>query len=272
MGVARMSGLIVPQLGRKLRLLVDYGRYESLKALAASLGRSDITLRGWVNGASGTPPDRIPPEHVARFLSLYAAALPSLSEPMLRNMVLGPAEDLEALLAAAATPSLRDLIAREADTGSESFFLAENTLSLTRTRDERNRSAKWRARLGADFRIEFATKSRAGFVTALQSAPSGWGAVPCAFDRAYSRIHLPGPDEAGRTGWLYENTATGRHLFVAMQGAKPFPPEIAAALRDHVPLDRTILAHVMRNWRDQNQRSRRLFALEVEIERQKDAR
>jgi hypothetical protein len=143
-----MTGLIVPQLSRKLHLLITYGHHPSLEAVAKALGRSPITLRGWVHGGSGTVPDRVPPQLASRFVDLYRQALPGLTPEQIRALLLGPADDLEALFAAKAAPSFMNLVEREADWTSGTVCLDEGgSFSLVQTNKGRRRAPACRIEL-----------------------------------------------------------------------------------------------------------------------------
>lgn len=263
-----MTGLIVPQLGRKIRLLVEYGIHPSIEAVARTLDRSPITLRGWGHGSSGTVPNRVPPQVASAFLELYAAALPDLAPEQVRQLVLGPADDLEAMLSASAAPSLMVLITREADRTSGTLFDEKRgRLSLIRTNKARAARPLQTIELGRALGVEFATRSRAGFAVALQSASGGWGLVPCTLDRASGRIYLPNLNDNGSRDMLREDNEIGPHLSIAAQAGRPFPPEPFAAARDGLALDRTLLAHFARNFEAQDKTTRRLFALDLEIVR-----
>ncbi|RAP43221.1 hypothetical protein BYZ73_00480 [Rhodovulum viride] len=261
-----MIGLSVPELRRKLQLLVETGQFASRAEIAAALGRSEITLRGWVNGSSGTPPDTVPSRTEKAFRGLYARALPDLSEDRVRELLLGPADDLENLLRAAPDRSLRDLLVREADRASAALFLDESgSLSLVRRARREKGTPQFHVEIGQAFRIEFSTRSRAVFALALQAAPGGWGVVPCTFDRDRLRIHLPGAEENGEVSFLIEDNEIGRHLFIAAQAPSAFPAELLLAGRDGIPPDRTLLAHFQRHFEAQEKSARRLFAVEIEF-------
>ena len=261
-----MAGLSVPELRRKLQLLVETGHFENRAAIAKALRRSEITLRGWANGSSGAPPDIVPQQNAQNFVDLYAQALPGVSKSGIRGLLLGPADDLENLLRAAPDRSLRDLIAREADVQSAALFLDESgAFSLARRASRARSEPQYRVEIGQAFRVEFPTRSRGGFVLALQAAPGGWGVVPSALDRKAGRIHLPGADEDGALSFLIEDNERGRHLFIAAQAHTAFPSALLLAARDGIPLDRTLLAHFQRHFEAQDRSARRLFAVEIEF-------
>lgn len=263
-----MAGFSVPELRRKLNLLVETGHFADRAAIARAFGLSEITLRGWANGSSGTPPDTVPQKNVAALVDLYARALPDLSSGAIRRVLAGPASDLENLLRGGSDCSLKDLIAREADTSSAVlFFDNPNSMGLVRRATSNQPEPQFTVKIGQAFRLEFVTTSLAGFVIALQAAPSGWAVVSSSLDRKTGRIHVLGADTDGSLPFMIEDNEIGRHVFVAAQAARAFPAELHLAGQDGVPLDRTLLAHFIRHFEAQDRSSRRLLAIDIEVTR-----
>jgi hypothetical protein len=245
---------------------VQYGHYPSAAAIAHELERSPVTLRGWASGGGGAPPESVPLAMLPRFSALFARALPGYSPEQVRALLTGSADDLEQALAMRSAPALTDIIAREADQSSGSLYLENDApLGLVRVAGRGAPPPAARVPLGRRFRIAFSTRLRSGFVIGLQSAPGGWGVVPCALDRAGGTLHLPGPMDDDDPGWMSEENETGPHLFVAVQASAPFPADLYIAGRDGVALDRTLLAHVVRSFEAQDPKARRMFAMAVEI-------
>lgn len=268
-----MGGMNVPQLRRKLSLLVQYGHYESMNALAAAMNRSPITLKGWANGGSGTPAETVPQRNISALINAFARALPDLADDHIRRLLEGPADDLESFLQTSPKDGLKDLIASEADMASARIFLDESgALSLVRRARRVPPAPRYRVQLGQAFRIEVPTKSRAGFVLGLQAAPGGWGVVPATLEREAGLIHLPGPEELegahATLSYLVEENEIGSHLFIAAQSPKPFPDELLRAGRDGIPLDRTLLTRFQQHFEAQSRKYRRLFAVEIAFERE----
>lgn len=255
----------MPQLGRKLRMLVTYGHAKDMTELARQVGgRSPETLRWWQSEGGGRAANTVPERAFSDLLKVFGAALPDQTPQQVRRLVLGPADDLEHLFAPQTALSFRALIDREADWLSGTLY-REDGLALIRTHGAQGQPPQARIRRGEPFRVAFMTRLRGGFVAAFQAAPGGWGYVPSALVRATRCIHLPDLLADGSPGFMSEDNEIGRHLFVAAQAARPFPPELAAAARDGLPLDRTLLAHVVRAFEAQERSSRSLFALDVEV-------
>lgn len=260
-----MSGVPVPQLGRKLRLLVTHGHADHMTDLARKIGgRRPATLRWWQSESGGHVANTVPEDAFSDLLKVFGDALPGQTPKQLRQLVLGPADDLEGLLAPQEATSFRALIDREADRSSGTLY-REDGLGLIKAHGGHTSPPQARVRRGELFRIEFATRLRGGFVAAFQAAPGGWGSVPSVLMRGKGAIHLPDTLPDGSPGFMSEDNEIGRHLFVAAQAARPFPPELEAAARDGLPLDRTLLAHVVRVFEAQDRSTRRLFTLEVEV-------
>lgn len=257
-------GLKVPELERKLQMLIGHGLAADKEDLAEKLGGlRPNTLKWWKNGDAARAPETVSAPAVPKLLDIIQQALPDLTLQQVRQVLLGPADDLKLLLAGPPAPTIAPLIEREADFAAGRLITED--LLLVRRRDRSPQGAEHRTALGQGFRIEFATTSRAGFAVALQSGPGGWGMVPCAVDAPQRRLLLPGLDEDGQPDWMVEENEAGRHRFIAAQGNRAFPPELSAALADRLTLDRTLIAHFLRSFEAQDKFTRRLFALDVDI-------
>lgn len=114
-GEGAMAGFSVPQLLRKLGMLVQGGHFGHMNDVAADLKRGPVTVRGWGSGGGGGPPDSVPHSVLPQLVDLFTRALPDLPADEVRRLLSSPAEDLQSALGAATIPSLRDLIAHEAD-------------------------------------------------------------------------------------------------------------------------------------------------------------
>lgn len=262
-----MTGVPVPQLGRKLRMLVACGRAEDMRDLAKKIGgRSPETLRWWQSEGGGRAANTVPDRAFADLLKVFGAALPDQTPEQVRRLVLGPADDLEHLLAPIEAASFRALIEREADKSSGTIFNEDGRpLSLIKTNKPLAHPAQARVHLGDLFRIEFATRSRGGFAVAFQGAPGGWWVLPCSLDLPKRRIFLPDRDAEKTPFLMREDLDAGRHLFVAVQADRPFPSEFHAAAQDGVLLDRGLLSHFLLDLEGRPKTARKLFALDIEI-------
>lgn len=260
-----MAGQSVPELRRKLHLLIERGLFADMDAIATAIGRSPVTLRGWANGGSGSEPNTVPAKNVVSLVTLYQQALPNWSLDEIVRLLEGPADDLENAMSVPSASRMHDLLRKEASWNAATLIHDEQELSLIRRFNPEKPIPHYVVRLGMAFRLEFATRSRAGFMIGLQSAPSGWGIVPASHDRQHACIHFPGTDERGDIGMMVEQSDTGRHMFIAAQAARPFPRQLVEAGDDSIALDRNLLAHFQRHFLQQDRSTRRLFAVEIEF-------
>ena len=260
-----MAGPVIPQLGEKLRMLVACGAYPDMEGISVALARSPNTLRWWVSGDAARAPGTVSRAALPKLLAAFAKALPDLTTDEVRRALFGPAGDVETLLATTHLPSLSALIAREADRSSGTLFVRDSALSMVRTRAAAVPASTYQVTLEQDFRIEFASRSRGRYVAAFQSDLRGWGIVPVAVHPKTRHLLLPGLDGEGEPEWMFEETETGRHTFVVLQVNRPLPAELSMASRDRLSLDRSLIAHVVRNFEAQDRSTRRLFALDVDV-------
>ncbi|MCR9089219.1 MAG: hypothetical protein NXH97_21050 [Rhodobacteraceae bacterium] len=185
------------------------------QALAAAIGRKPATIRWWINGSAARAPETIAEDAVPVVLAVFAAALPDLDPAQIPSLLRGPMEDLELLLDTGAVPSLMRLVENEAQRDVGELIPARRARrDLIELSEPPERPSDAVIQRGHDFRIAFRTRGRGRFVVALQSAPSGWGVVPCSLDGDAGMIHLPGLIKGGLT-YMKERVETGRHVFVA---------------------------------------------------------
>ncbi|WP_299971483.1 hypothetical protein [uncultured Roseobacter sp.] len=262
-----MAGLYVPELARKLKLLVREGHYPDLKAIAAALGRSWITVKGWGNDGRDTPPNTVPLKNVDALISVFHKSLPHKSPEQLRHLLTGPADDLEALLSPGDGFTLAALINQEAVTGSAQLFTKPHPSSrgFVRRAGTPADAPEFRVHLGQPFRLEFATRSRASFCLALQKSPAGWAALACSLDREHRRIHLLAAEEDGSLPFMIEDQDAGAHMFVVAQAAEVFPRALYLAGRDGVPLHQALLKAFKDHFESQSRSTRKLMSVEIEF-------
>lgn len=255
----------IPQLKRKLDLLMAFGPYADRAALAARIGSRPKTLYWWETGAPGRDPEMVSASGMPKLIDAAAAAFRCLPRDQVLRLLLGPAEDFERYLATEAAPSLRRLLENEADRRKGRIFLQDGSaLSLIRTNRPEARPAQAKLRLGQYFRIEFATRHRGTFLLALQASPAGWWIVPSDTD-GKGRIHVPGLAEGGTPYLMVEETDAGFHTFVAIQATRAFPGDVLAAAKDGSMLDRAVIAHLVRDLAAQSKANRLILALDLEI-------
>ena len=219
-----MARWYVPDLARKLDLLVAYGHLPSKEAVAQAIGRSAGTIRGWIGGDKRVEPETVTDSAVPAVLAVFRDALGEIEERELRRLLEGLPEDLEELFAANAAPSLRALIDREANWSVGTVIREDGSRSLIRDRRKAPEPAEHRVALGQPFRIEFRAKIRRGFVVALQDAPGMWACAPVEFDRANGVVHLPGFEATDRRD-AHQRAATD---FRAAPDRRDRPPTASA--------------------------------------------
>lgn len=261
-----MKGVFVPELRRKLDLLIETGCFADRAELHHVLGRNETTVRGWINGGSGQPPDTIPQKAFGNVLQAFAIALPLYSNERIRDLLCGPLNDLEQTLTPASELSLSALIVREANTSSITLITEERgALGIARRAKRYEPAPQHTLSLGQWFRMEIGTRSRATCVLALQNAPSGWVIQPSMLDRDRLLIHVPGPDEKDETGYLTEENEIGRHQFIVAQCPLAFPAALLSAAHDGIILERGLVGQFADHYQSQPKTERRLFAVEVEF-------
>ena len=220
---------VVPELQKKLGLLVRYGYFESFEAIAAALGRKPKTVRRWAHGDGTRDAGRIPADSHERVIRLLTGCLvPDVPEHRALEIVLGPASLMAEQLGAGVPRSIRDFVAAEGDAGACRLFAAEEgEIGLIETDQERPR-ARFRVELDGWFRIVVGKDLRRRNIVALQLTSSTSGFVPHALEPATGHVLLPGLKEDGGLAYMRERRDNGVSRFAVIGIGRPWPADIPA--------------------------------------------
>ncbi|WP_299961511.1 hypothetical protein [uncultured Roseobacter sp.] len=259
-----MAKTYVPELAKKIDLLIKYGLYKNRVAIAAKLKCSTETIKWWIYGDKAREPGCVSGSGMRRVHDLFAAALPDLSRPKVEQLMLGPADDIERLLAPLQADSLIALVRKEAVTTATTLFDERGgSLGLVETTKARKPAPHYTVKKSKLFRLAFKTHLRGAFTIAFQKSPGGWGIVPSDAEKAV--LHVPGRDEEGELAVMCEHNEVGRHTFIIAQSTKPFPEQLIAAQADGVQLDRILLGHFAADYRVRPKTTKSLFSVNIEI-------
>lgn len=237
-----MTPFLVPQLLEKLKLLVRYSSYSSIADIAASFGISEDAVRYWTKETASQRAGTIPQKRVEGLIALYGEALPDQTNDNLIALLQGSISDLEDAFRLSETKNLLTLITKIADKASGRLIPADvSSLGLV-VANRLSRRAHCQFPLGKSFRLEFDTKHRGKHVLGLQKSAQAWGCIETTWSSCGRVIHLPGTNEDGEFGNMYESADGGVSTFYAIQSTTRFPTAFDKALLDEVPLARSDLS------------------------------
>lgn len=256
-----MSSLRVPDLLKKLNLLIEYSEYSNLAEIADHLDKKLETVRSWTKGAGL---DVVPSHRRDAFIDLFAAQLPMLSRDQLIETLQSPRVHLEQAFITQKMPSLRALIEAQARFDRGKLVLAPNGLDLVEIRRDQA-ATELRVPLGQYFRLEFETPHHGSQVIGLQHAPQGWAVLAASFDATRKTIHLPSLEADGSPNFMRERNDLGVNRFIAIQTLHPLPAVLHAALADRVVLNRFDLASLAEHLGSLGKTTRAIFALDIEF-------
>lgn len=260
-----MTPFLVPQLLEKLKLLVRHSSHGSIADVAASFGISEDAVRYWTKETASQRAGTIPQKRVEGLLALYGDALPDQTEENLIALLQGSISDLEDAFRLRETKNLITLMTKIADQASGRLIPADvSSLGLV-VANRLSRRAHCQFSLGKSFRLEFDTKHRGKHVLGLQKSPQAWGCIETAWSPDGRVIHLPGPNEVGELGSMYESADDGVSTFYAIQSTTRFPAVFSKALLDEVPLARSDLSLLAQHFEDAETGELHVMALSVDF-------
>ncbi|HMR34442.1 MAG TPA: hypothetical protein PKA13_26350 [Geminicoccaceae bacterium] len=253
----------MPELREKLRLLVQYGYFESFEAIAAALGRKPKTLRWWAHGDAARMPGRVPADRYAQVIQLLMDCLiPDVPEQRAQEIAVGPARRMEEQLRAGDAQSIADFIEREGLTRTGRLFLdRQGEIGLVETDRERP-AASFKVPLDAWFRIVVEKDLRRKHILALQLASSACGIVSHAVDAGTGHVLLPGLKEDGGLAWMRERRDNGLSRFAVIVTAEAMPADIPS---DGAGLSETLLDRLGDVYGRQPRAGREIHLLRVDI-------
>lgn len=259
-----MTAFIVPDLQRKLDVLLSRQVFASKDEIARHLGKSLKTVNWWAHGNSTRERGLIPPDSEADVLSLFAACFPQGTSTIdIKHALALSGSNFERAVQLAWSPSWETLVSRHANATAGRLLMRPGEIGLVEV-DAPSRDGGPLVPLGAWFRIEFQTDFAASNLYACQQAPSSIGPVPVQLTSG--GIHLPSPTRSGQPAYMRERADAGRHVFVAIQTALALPPDLAAPFSSVLPLETSLLQRVAANLMSLSVARWRLFALAVTID------
>ncbi|HQS14888.1 MAG: hypothetical protein B7Y08_06500 [Rhodospirillales bacterium 24-66-33] len=231
-----MASVPVFELRRKYDLASEYVT-GSMEALAARLGKSVKTILGWVNDDRSRSTESMPAKAKAQFVTIFAEVLPDLPRHRVLSLVEGPASHLRHELERAAASVLSRIIAREASGEGIRLMRPSSENPLVNAFEESPGDLP-RLKLGQAFRIEFPARYDCPFALALQNAGRRWGCLQSQRSLDTRTVLVPSPREPGTEEFISEEEQPGRHRFICLHSADPFPAALHEYADEPIELDK----------------------------------
>ena len=261
--------VLIPELGRKFRLLIEYGYAKDFDDLAGKIGRKHSTIIGWANDARGREPGTVPTAFADIVIQLLMEPLASGGTPaQARQVVFGSAQDFENHLRAGAAPSLTHFVRTEGDSRPCKLICRDcGDMGLIEIAGQRAADDDaYSVKTGQEFRIVIERDLRHLHCLALQNAQGLWLPLKTGLDGKTGHILVPHTDEQGAPLYMIERHDLGRNLFVVMVTPDPIPAEIIAARQDGTTLDASLLGRLAFHYKNQDAKRRMIFALRLVVE------
>jgi len=257
----------IPQLRRKFRLLVDYGHFKNLEAIADALGKKPGTIKSWADGGDRWEPGRIATASYDDVIGLFEKAISRYhTVSNVDAAVKGRTIDLEALFKPPPSFTLTNLIKQEAVTNCGHLIKVDRPMEVVETSNAPFPQTDHSVRQDASFRIVFNNAGSGAHVLALQNARQGWGFVSAALNATKQEILVPGLNDDGSIANMSEHHWIGINRFIAIQTSVQFPRNILVAIDDKIHPDSILLQELVEFYAAQPFGKRKLFVLSALVE------
>lgn len=263
-----MKDTTIPQLRQKFRLLIDYGHFKNLEAIAKALGKRPGTIKSWADGGDRWESGRIAKASYDNVIELFAKAIARYHDiDDVESSVKGRTSDLEALFKRPSSLVLSTLIKQEAVSNTGILIkVPKGPLDLVRTSNAPSSGSDYSVLVGESFRIVF-EKARTGTnIVVLQQARQGWGFVTAKLHSETLEILVPGFNADGSIADMSEHHWVGDNNFIAFQARIPFPQKILTAVKEGLPPDNSLIQELVEFYAAQKFENRRLFVLSVLVQ------
>jgi len=256
----------IPQLRRKFRLLVDYGYFKNLEAIAGALGKKPGTIKTWADGGDRWEPGRIAPASYDAVIGEFGKAIGRHHTiENIEAVVKGRTVDLEALFKPPPL-SISTLIKQEAIANCGHLIKIDRPMEVVETSNSPSPQTAHSVLLNQRFRIVFDNVRSGTYVLALQNAQQSWGFISAALNTEKSEIFVPGYNNDGSIADMSEHHWRGANRFIALQVNVPFPGNILVAMKEKIQPDSVLLQELAEFYAAQPFDERKLFALSVLVE------
>lgn len=262
----------INQLRRKLALLVEYGHYADLTAIAEAIGTKLKTMESWADtGTDKATPGLIPAKHYPGVIELFRKAIHQNHAIVDVEAVLrGTVADVEQWLRPLPPVSIMELIARDADFNAGKLFVEKSKpIGAVARRSEQTEASARTISTRDWFRIEFPSRLKSGHVIALQQCRRQWAFCPIHQDAASPVLLVPGLDQHRQTDWMQEREWLGLNRFYALELGIPWPADIKRGYDAGAPLSAELLQRITETYEAQPAKFRSVFGMEISVEMDK---
>ncbi|MGJ8529795.1 hypothetical protein [Maritalea sp.] len=262
----------IPQLRRKFALLIEYGQFSDLSAIAEALGSKRKTIESWADtGADKATPGLIPTKRYPDVVQLFADAIFASSDRRMNiseveQVLKGAVLSVEQYLQTNTDISLLELLQSEGDFSSATLFVQKhNGLDAVARKSEAKREVEHQVSTSDWFRVEFKSELRGGNVIGIQQCRTNWSFSPLLCDQKNSTVLMPGRDKKGQLDWVQETNWIGINRFVTIQTQAPWPSNLLSNFENQLPFDSAIAADISRHILAQPKQQRRIYTIEIDV-------
>lgn len=233
-----MTGVAIPGLGEKLRLLAQLADLGGWTGLCQRLERRPGTIRYWGNGSDTRQPGILPSDRLPALRNTIAEAIKEdPTSQRIDELINAPPGELRDVLLGRSNLALREVIDALGQPANARLLKdRSSTIELVRVEPKSQKSIALKVALDLAFRFIISDVKRRAVTIILQKSPSAWGYLGSGSRDTEGNLHVP-----GRSGSDYatmaEGTEIGVHRFVVIGLPTEPPINLSRYLRNEIALD-----------------------------------
>lgn len=259
---------VIPQLRRKLALLVENEHFANLEEIANGIGTTQKTLEGWADyGSNKVTKGMISGKHYQQTLEIFKGVLCKQHGDIdVEAIVKGEVSELARYLSHSPRFTFHELVERYAITHGSKAFIDKNTgMPAVKRRSQKMPLTLFKATTKQWFWIEFQTDLTSSHTIAIQQRANEWAFSDVEYVKDEKQILIPGLRADGFPDSIQEADWDGINTFYAVQTIKPWPQVIMEAIKSSAPIDNAFLQKVADHYASNKPDNRRLFASAIDV-------
>jgi len=263
-----MTGVVIPGLGEKLRLLAQLADIGGWDGLSKRFNRKEKTLRYWGTGNDSRQPSMLPSEHLPALRKTIADAIKEdPASSIIDDLVNAPPGELRQVLLGRSGLALCDVIDTLGEPTNATLLKGRSaTVELVRVERIPPKPVELKVALDIPFRFIISDFHRRAVTIILQKSPTAWGYLGSGSRDAQGNLHVPG-QSGGGFATMVESTETGVHRFVVIGLPTEPPINLLRYLRNEIALDLSAVSAIAATLQKADKAKSTILFCDILIER-----
>jgi hypothetical protein len=265
-----MTGIAIPGLGEKLRLLAQLADLGGWTGLSQRLERKPGTIRYWGNGSDTRQPGMLPSNRLTVLRNTIAEAInEDPTSQRIDDLINAPPSELRDVLLGRSDIALRDVIDVLGQPANARLLKDRSTkIELVRVERKSVKTVELNVALDVPFRLVISDAQRRAVTIILQKSPSAWGYLGSGSRDAEGNLHVPGRI-GSEFATMAEGTEIGVHRFVVIGLSTEPPINLSRYLRNEIALDLSAVSAIAATLQKSDKRKCTILYCDIMIERLK---